>query len=292
MPRKSSETPDTDAESKGPGSRPIWTGSIAFGLVNVPVSLHSLDKKNELQFKMLDGRNKARIRFVRVNDATGKEVPYDQIVKAYEYSDDNYIVIDEAELAKVAIEATKTIDVEEFVLASEIDPLFFEKPYLLLPKKKAEKGYVLLREVMKKSQQIGIARMVIRTREYVAALMPQGDAMVIILMRYVKELRDISDYNLPSADFEKYNISDKEMALAEQLVASMSAKWDPTQYRDEYRDAVMEWIELQATSGKTTTLAGEAEKKQETTNVVDLATLLRQSMEAGTKPGEKKKSNG
>lgn len=279
--KESEPKPEPEARPRANPGRPIWSGSIAFGLVNVPVTLHALEQKSDLSFKLLDSRDHSGIRYERVNEVTGKEVPWDQIVKGYEYSDDNYVVLSDEDFKRVAVEASKQIDVQGFVPRDAIDDLYFDKPYVLLPKKKAEKGYVLLREIMRRSGTAAIARVVIRTREHLAAVEPKGQALVVVLLRFHQELRDVSAYDLPDADPAKYNISDRELQLAEQLVAAMTADWQPESYHDEYREALMAWIEQKATSGGLTPIqSADADEGTESTNVIDLADLLRKSMQA------------
>jgi len=157
-------------------ARPIWTGTLSFGLLNVPVSLMSGERKTDLSFRMLDSRDRKPIRFERVNADTGEEVPWKDIVKAYEYDKGSYVVLDEADIKSAAPESHETVEVESFVDASQIDPRYFEKPYLLVPGKKAEKGYVLLRETLRSTGKVGIARVVVRTREYLCAVMPHEHA--------------------------------------------------------------------------------------------------------------------
>ena len=174
-------------------ARPIWTGNLSFGLLNVPVSLMSGTRSNDLSFRMLDSRDRNPIRFERVNAETGEEVPWKEIVKAFEYDKGNYVVIEKSDIASAAPESHESVEIEAFVDADSIDVRFYEKPYVLVPGKKAEKGYVLLRETLRKAKKIGVARVVIRTREYLSAVMPLGDALVLMLMRYPQELVDPSE---------------------------------------------------------------------------------------------------
>ena len=165
-------------------ARPIWTGYISFGLVNIPVSLFAAEERNDLSLKMVDSRNNSGIRYERVNEVTGKEVPWDQIVKGYEYKDGQFILLDDATLKSIAPEVTKSIDIENFVLAGEIAPQYFEKPYYLVPTKQSSKAYALLREALKDSNRVAIAKVVIRTRQYVAAISAKEKALVLDLLRF------------------------------------------------------------------------------------------------------------
>ena len=179
-------------------ARPIWNGTLSFGLLNIPIQLMPGERKaDEIHFRMLDARNKAPVRYERVNAETGEEVPWKEIVKAYEYSKGNYVVLDPEDIAAAASEHREVIEMEAFVQRSDISPAYLEKPYVLVPGKKAEKGYVLLREVLEKTKRVGIGRVVIRTREYLAMVLPEGDALMLILLRFPQELVDLADYKLP-----------------------------------------------------------------------------------------------
>lgn len=297
MPEKKSDRAANDAddstEESSSGGRPIWTGSISFGLVNVPISLYSLEQRSDVHFRMLDGRDKSGIRYQRINESTGEEVPWGEIVKAYEYSEDNYVVLTPEDLKSIQLESVKTIDVKAFVQREEIDEIFYDKPYIVVPKKKAEKGYVLLRDVLAETDRVGIAKVAIRTREYLAALIPRGPAMVVMLLRFAHELRQIKGFKLPKDSPSTYNISEREHDLARQLVEAMTAEWDPTEYEDEYRSALLNYIEEKvAAGGLTPKAASEDEPLRESANVIDLAALLRESLSGKTeeepKPREKR----
>ena len=178
-------------------ARPIWNGTISFGLLNVPVQLYSGERTVDLHFRMLDSRDNSPVRYERVNSETGEEVPWKELVKGFEYSKGNYVVLDEADIRKAAPQSTETVEIEAFVQRDQIDPMFFEKPYYLVPSKKAEKGYVLLREVLAKTGKVGISRVVIRTRQYLAALSPRGDALMLDLMRFPQEIVKADEFSLP-----------------------------------------------------------------------------------------------
>ena len=262
-------------------ARPIWTGNLSFGLLNVPVSLMPGTRSNDLSFRMLDARDKKPIRFERVNADTGEEVPWKDIIKAFEYDKGSYVVIDKEDIASAAPETHESIDIEAFVDADDIDIRYFEKPYVLVPGKKAEKGYVLLRETLAKTHKIGVARVVIRTREYLCAVRPLGDALVLMMMRYPQELVDPADYKLPAGESADYRVTAKELAMATQLVDSMVTKWNPDDYHDEFRARLSDIISKRIKQeGKTTTVLEEADEPQEgvATNVVDFVALLQQSL--------------
>lgn len=283
-------------------ARPIWKGHISFGLVNVPVTLFGAERRTDLHFNMLDSRNRARVRYERVNEATGEEVPWDQIVKAFEYDDGNYVILEEEDFQRAAPESTQTVEIEDFVDEKAIDYVYFDKPYYLVPGKKGDKGYVLLRETLRKTKKVGIAKVVIRKREYLSALIPQGNILVLDLLRFSQELRPASEFDVPSEDIKDYNISKRELEMAEQLVGAMTSDWEPEKYHDEYRDALMKWIEKKAASGGVAPVAeGEAEAPEPAGEIVDFMDLLKQSVEKRgkskapakkTKSGTRKKAAG
>ena len=269
-------------------ARPIWNGTLSFGLLNIPIQLMPGERKaDEIHFRMLDARNKAPVRYERVNAETGEEVPWKEIVKAYEYSKGNYVVLDPEDIAAAASEHKEVIEMEAFVQRSDISPAYLEKPYVLVPGKKAEKGYVLLREVLEKTKRVGIGRVVIRTREYLAMVLPEGDALMLILLRFPQELVDLADYKLPEGSASKWKISAKEMEMATTLLESMADEWKPEDYKDEFRERMAEVIRKRIKQkGATTTVEEEEEAAPHdaTTNVVDFMALLKQSLE---KKGEK-----
>jgi DNA end-binding protein Ku len=262
-------------------ARPIWTGTLSFGLLNVPIRLMTAERRVDLHFRMLDQRNNQPVRYERVNAESGEEVPWKDIVKAYEYSKGNYVVLEESDIKNAAAEAHETVEIDTFIDAGQLTPAYFEKPYFLVPGKKAEKGYVLLRETLKRTGKIGIARVVIRTREYLCAVMPQDDALMLILLRFPQELVSEEEYALPDKALSEYRISDRELDMAGELIESMSGKFEPENYRDEFRDRLTAVIEQRLKSkGVTTTLEEEEPAHANaTTNVVDFMALLKKSIE-------------
>ncbi|MCC5090589.1 Ku protein [Xanthomonas campestris pv. campestris] len=271
-------------------ARPIWTGTLSFGLLNVPVSLMSGERKVDLHFRMLDSRDKKPIRFERVNADTGDEVPWKEIVKAFEYDKGSYVIVEEQDIRSAAPESHETVEVETFVDAADIDPRYFEKPYILVPGKKAEKGYVLLRETLRDTGKVGIAKVVIRTREYLAAVMPQGDALILLLLRYQQEVVDPEDFKLPSGAVSEYRITAKEQEMAKQLIESMSGKWQPEDYHDEFRGKLEQILRkrIQAKGGTTQVDDEPVPHEDATTNVVDFMSLLQKSLQANTRTPAKK----
>ncbi|HET7315418.1 Ku protein [Salinisphaera sp.] len=202
----------------------VWTGDIAFGLIQIPVKLYSAQRRTGLSFRMLDSRDAARVRFERVNDDTGEEVPWDQIVKGYEYDGGNYVLLDSADFEAAAEEPTREIEIERFVALDAIEPAYFEKPYYLIANQKKPKSYVLLRETLADTGQAGIAKIVIRGREHLCAIYAEDNALILNMLRFDQELRDLGNFSLPSGPVSDFDISKKEAAMAEELVESMSGE--------------------------------------------------------------------
>ncbi len=258
--------------------KPIWTGHITFGLVNIPITIYPAVERTDLHFQLLDSRNMAHVRYERVNEETGQEVPWNEVVKAYKYDKDNYVVVDDEELKRAAVESTQTIEIENFIAAKDLECIYFDKPYYVVPDKKTEKGYVLLREALRNTQTVGIAKVVIRTRQYLTALLPYKEGLLLNILHFAQEFRDISQYELPSDDIKKYNISKKELEIAEELIHAMTGKWEPAQYHDDFRDKVMAWIRKKIKTGKTEVIA-EQEEPPVSSKVIDFMKLLKQSVQ-------------
>ncbi|MFZ0392068.1 MAG: Ku protein [Calditrichia bacterium] len=270
-------------------ARAIWKGNITFGLVNIPVTLYPAEQRSDLHFKLLDSRDKAQIHYERVNEVTGAEVPWNEIVKGFEYNDGNYVLMTDEDFKKAAPEASQTVEIEDFVDQDAIDYIYFDKPYYLVPGKKGEKGYVLFRETLQRTGKVGIARVVIRTREYIAAIIPMGDALLLNLLRYHQELRDPGNYDFPDQKPEAYKISKKEIDMAEKLVESMTSDWEPEKYKDEYRQALMDWIKTKAEAGEKAAVPEAKEPQATDPDVVNMMELLQQSV---AKEAKNRKSSG
>ena len=271
--------------------RPIWKGHISFGLVNVPVVLYSAERRSDLSFRLLDSRNTARIRYERVNEETGEEVPWDKIIKGYEYEDGNYVLLSEEELEHASPELTRTIEIEQFVDLGEIDVRYFDRPYVLVPGNKGEKGYVLLREAIADAGKAGISRVVIRARQYLAALIAQDKALVLELLRYPQELIDLSEFDLPGQDLRQSGVTKKEIELATKLIEGMTAKWDPTKFHDEYRDALMKLVQRKIETGQTEVIDVEVPGGPPVPSTINFMEQLKKSVQHASK-GRTKTARG
>jgi len=225
--------------------RAIWSGAISFGLVNVPVKLYSATSPKSVRFHQLSSKTGVRIRQKRVDPSTDEEVPYEDIVKGYEVTPDRYVLIDNDELDALDPKATKTIDIEEFVDLSEIDPIYYDHSYYLAPSAGGSKAYRLLLDAMRESGKVGIGKVVLRTKQQLAALRPTGEVLTLTTMLWGDEV--LSPDRLDEIEsVEEAGASDRELKMAEQLIESLSAEWDPTQFRDEYRERVLDLIERKA----------------------------------------------
>ncbi|KFN50156.1 Ku protein [Arenimonas composti] len=273
--------------------RPIWTGTLSFGLLNIPVSLMAGERRTDLHFRMLDSRNNAAVRYERVNAETGEEVPWKEIVKAFEYDKGNYVVLEEEDFKNAAPEGREAVEISGFVDEGAIDARYFEKPYVLVPGKKAEKGYVLLRETLRDEGKVGIARVVIRTKEYLCMVKPFEKALILVLLRFPQELVDLDDYKLPDKAEKEYRISKQEKDMAARLVSSMAAPWDPSQYKDEFRTRLRKAIDARLKQKGTTTRISDGDEEpgeDAATNVVDFMSLLEKSLEGGKRTPAAKKT--
>ena len=252
--------------------RPIWTGSLSFGLVNIPVALYPATHTEDLKFRLLRARDLSPVNYKRVAEADGKEVPWDQIVKGYEHEKGKFVVLKEEDFKRVDIEATQTVDIAAFVRLDEVNPMFFDKPYYLEPQKGGDKAYMLLRDALRDSGRIGIAKVVIKTRQHLAAVKPQDEGLMLELMHFASELRDISDFRRP----RETRLAKKELAMAKALIDSMTDKWDPETYKDDYREAVEHMIQNKLRSGGKNRSKERAKRRP--TNVIDLVSVLEKSL--------------
>jgi DNA end-binding protein Ku len=261
--------------------RAIWSGAISFGLVNIPVKLYSAVSRKTVRFHQLDREDNQRIQQKRVNPRTGEEVPYENLVKGYELAPDRYVVITPEELDGLEPQKTKTIDIEDFVDLSEIDPIYYDHPYYLVPDKGAEKAYKLLLEAMKESGKVAIARVVIRSKENLVAIRPLDGVLTMETMLFGDEVvppDGIED--IPASD-GKAKTSAREVEMAKQLIDSLTAEFDPDKYRDEYRDRVLDMIERKADGQDVVVEAPEEEPQK----VPDLMAALEASIKGAKRQG-------
>ena len=267
--------------------RSIWKGSISFGLVNIPVSLFPATHREDLKFHLLRSSDMSPINYKRVAAADGKEVPWEQIVKGYEYEKGKYVVIKEEDFKRVDIEATQTVDIIDFVQLDEVDPMYFYKPYYLEPAKGGANAYSLLRDVLKDTGKVGIAKVVIKTRQHLAAVKPMKNVLVLELMHFGDELTDANELTVPD---ESKKTGSKELAMAKALVEQMTDKWDPARYTDDYTSALMKVIEEKIEKGgELAPIRAKGEKKSG--KVIDLLAVLQKSLEQtsqGKKPVKEK----
>lgn len=260
--------------------RALWKGAISFGLVHIPVELFSAEKKADLDLTMLDRRDFSRIGYKRVNKKTGEEVAWDNIVKGYEYDHDQYVVLTDEDLRRANVEATQTIDILAFVDARQIPLTCYEQPYYLVPARRGEKVYALLRETLRQADKIGVAQVVIRTKQHLAALFVADNIIVLNTLRYHDEIRSIKEFDLPEASLEDAGITQKELKMALSLVEGMAEEWNPANYHDTYREDVLAMVEkkVEAHQTKTITQPEEAEAAPQSAEVIDLMALLKRSI--------------
>ncbi|PYI88109.1 MAG: Ku protein [Verrucomicrobia bacterium] len=254
--------------------RAIWKGSISFGLVNIPIALYPATRKEELRFRLLRAKDLSPVNYKRVAEKDGREVPWDQIVKGYEYEKGKYVVLKDEDFQRVDLEATQTVDIQDFVKQEEIDPVFFYKPYYLEPQKGGDKAYVLLRETLEKTGRVGIAKVVIKTRQYLAGVKAENNVLLLELMHFAEELAETDKLHVP----KKIEPGKREVDMATALVNSMSSKWDPKKYRDDYRDALMEVIEEKVEAGGKELEEKPKKKAPPSTKVIDLVAVLQESL--------------
>src|SRR5262252_3346357 len=251
--------------------RAIWKGNISFALVSIPISLFSATRKSELSFHYLHKKDMSPVSYKRFCDTENSEVPWEEITRGYEYEKDQYVEITDEDLDKADIELTKTIQIQEFVQENEIDPVYFDKPYYLEPQKGGERAYALMRDALAQSKKVGIGKVVLKSREHLAAVKSVGDMLTLQTMRFSHEIVDAGSLNLPKAA----DISKKEMDLANMLIDSMSDKFEPSKYKDDYYDKVLEIIQMKVAG---VAPQAPAPKGPTPTKVVDLMEILKQSL--------------
>jgi DNA end-binding protein Ku len=264
-------------------ARSLWKGAISFGLVHIPVDLHSAVQDHDLDLTMLDRRDFSPIGFKRYNKSTGKEVAWENIIKGYEYQEGEYVVLSDEDLKQANVKATQTIDILAFVPAEDIPLTYYDTPYYLTPGRGGDKVYALLRETLRKADRIAIAKVVIRVRQHLCALLCEGDSIILNTLRFPDEIKDTDELKLPARSLKSAGITDKELQMALSLVDGMTEQWDPSQYHDTYREDVEQLVKrkIKARQTKTITEAAPEKKPRTTAKVVDLVALLQQSLSGG-----------
>jgi DNA end-binding protein Ku len=259
-------------------SRALWKGAISFGLVHIPVALHSATSEQGLNFDWLDKRTMDPVGYKRVNKKTGKEIDKENIVKGIEYEDGHYVVLSQEEISAAYPKTTQTIEIEMFVPATDIPFVYLERPYYVVPTNKGEKVYALLREALLSTERIGIARVVIQTKQHLAALIPSGPALVLNLLRWGDEIRSWENLNFPAEGRKEAGITDKELKMAEQLVMDMSGKWNPDEFHDSFKDEIMKLVHERVETGDIQTVVEAEESERTSAQIVDLTELLQRSL--------------
>jgi DNA end-binding protein Ku len=272
-------------------ARSIWKGAISFGLVHVPVSLHSATSEQEVDFDWLDKRTMDPVGYKRINKRTGKEIDKDNIVKGVKLEGDEYVVLTDEEIKDAYPKRTQTIAIETFVKATDVSFVYTEKPYYLAPEGKADRVYALLREALTQAGVIGIARFVLHNKEHLAALIPAGPALMLGTLRWAEEIRSPDALRLPKEGASANSLKPAELKMAQQLIDEMTSQWKPQEFKDEFTSAVRALIQKKAKAGQKATVEPFEEAPDlSNSNVVDLSDLLRQSLGSKAKAGKTAKS--
>jgi DNA end-binding protein Ku len=281
--RRREEKPHADPADAAAGKKPsgeiraIWTGSVSFGLLQISVNLYSATEHKELKFHELDRRDMSPVGYQHINKVTGTTVERSDIVKAFEYEKDKFVEVTEEDFAKANVEATRTIDIQDFVKSSAIGPEFWETPYFLAPEERSAKAYAVLREALRTSGKAAICTFVFRKREHLCAIIPMGNALILELIRFSHEIRTPAALSVP-LDLAALKVKPNEIDMAQRLVQEMSAEWDPEKYKDRYHDQLLSAIHEKARTGTITTVA-PARPGAGAENIIDLMSLLKKSIE-------------
>jgi DNA end-binding protein Ku len=260
--------------------RTIWNGAISFGLVNIPVALYPATNETGMDFEWLDKRSMDPVGYKKINKKTGQEIEKENIVKGISYADDRYAILTDDEIKHALPQSTQTIEIESFVAAADIPLTYIEKPYYLAPIARGEKAYALLRDALVKTQRVGIARIVIHSKEHLAALVPEDSALVLLLLRWASQIRPWSELNLPKSGSVSTGLNERELTMAEQLIGAMSGPWEPDKFKDMFTTKVMALVEEKVKKGQTESVTPvEIEPASKATaEVIDIAELLRRSL--------------
>lgn len=262
-------------------ARGLWNGAISFGLINIPVEIMSAKDQKRISFRLLDKTDFSPVGYKQVNKSTGREVQKKNIVKGYEYSPSQFVVMSDADFAQANPKATKTLDIQDFVDIEDVDPLMFETPYYLIPGKSGEKGYLLLRKTLEHTKKAAITQFVMHKKEHLGAIMARGEYLILEVLRYAHEVRELDEAKfLEDVDLSKVRITDRELKMAESLVRGMTERWQPKRYKDTYQDDLLRLIESKIRGGKTETPPEMEAPEPTKTNTVDLSALLERSLKS------------
>lgn len=265
-------------------ARVLWKGAITFGLVHIPVELYPAEERKEFKFAMLDKRDFSPVGYKRYSKRSGKEVDWSNVVKGYEYEKDQYVVLSDEDFRRANVKASQTIDIEAFVPAGEIPPQYFETPYYLVPTERGQKVYALLRETLRSTGRVAVAQVVIRTAQHLAVVVPVGKILMLNTLRYADELRPIKEFDLPEEGLKGAHVTTKEVELAKRLIDDMTESWKASEFKDTYHQDLMRRIEEKIKKGETKEITEpetEDRKEPRSAQVIDLASLLKQSLDKG-----------
>lgn len=267
----------------------IWTGAISFGLVNIPVSLVPAEQREELDFTLLDERDRSPIGYQKISKRTGKPVPADRIVRGFEYTSGRYVIVTDEDLRRASPERTQRIDVLAFVETGAIAPVYFDRPYYLEPARGGERGYALFREALRRSGRVAVASVVVKTRQHLAAVLVQERLLVLNLLRYASELRDPARLRVPAEGRKALGIPERELQMAERLIDEMTGEWDPSRYHDEYQEELLAFVKKRGRAGRVAEAPETAEEEAapRRADIIDIAELLKRSL-AGKGEGRRR----
>ena len=274
-------------------NRALWKGAISFGLVHIPVALHSATSEQGIDFDWLDKRSMDPVGYKRINKKTGKEIDREDIVKGIEYEDGQYVILSQEEISAAYPKTTQTIEIETFVSNTDIPFIYLERPYYVVPINKGAKVYALLREALRKTQRIGLARVVIQTKQHLAILVPSGPVLVLNLLRWGNEIRNWENLDIPAEGTKAAAISEKELKMAEQLINDMSSTWNPEDYRDSFKDEIMKLVQQKVEKGDLQSVIQpeEAETPSGGAQILDLTELLQRSLKKGKSKDDQEKAS-
>ncbi|MFW6369327.1 MAG: Ku protein [Myxococcota bacterium] len=272
--------------------RTIWKGHISFGLVEIPVGLYPALRPDEISFTLLDKRDVSPVGYRKVNKTTGEEISNAEIAKGYEIEPDRFVLLEDEDFRRANVEATRTIDIMHFVEGGAIDPRLYDKPYYVAPQRRGSKAYALLRAALERSGKVGVAKLVMRSRQYLAAVMVRGPVIVIEILRYAHELRDARELDLPDTDLAALGVRDSELRMAERLIDDLTEDFDPTEYRDEYRADLLSLIHEKAEAGAMAEARPPPPEEVEVREPVDLMALLEKSLSSEADGERRAQGNG